>query len=356
MTKHNFPTLDWLKQDIKSISEKAVKKAREHQQQLTKPQGSLGVLEDVVCEFAGMQHNHLPQIEKIYIATFAADHGVAAQNVSAYPQSVTKEMVYNFVNGGAAISVMAKVLDAKLEIIDVGVKDLTPQKGITSARAGNGTQDCSEGNAMTIAELTYALDAGKAAAEKAYKKDGDIFIGGEIGIGNTTISSALCAKLLSRNNDITSLTDKGTGLKPKAIEHKVKVIEKILALHQDKQDMLDILAGMGGFEMAAVTGAYLRCAQLGIPILVGGFISSTAALCATRISEASRQWMLFSHQADERGHATILETLNAKPLINLKMRLGEGSGAALTLPLIQNACRLHSQMATFEQAEVSKSK
>lgn len=347
----NLPNLNWLQQPIQLIDNKAVKNAQKHQSQLTKPTGSLGVLEPLVCQLAGMQHTDKPQAENIHITTFAADHGITAQAVSAYPQSVTKQMVYNFVGGGAAISVLAKSLNANLEIVDVGVKDLAPIKGVISARAGNGSHDCSQENAMTVTELTRAFSAGKESIERINKKQCDIFIGGEIGIGNTTISSALCAKLL--NGDISNLTDKGAGLDKKGVLNKITVIEKIVTLHQAKKDIFDILTGMGGFEIVALTGAYLRCAQLGIPILVGGFISSTAALCANKINPQVRNWMLFSHHADEKGHAIILDALNAKPLINLGMRLGEGSGATITLPLIQNACRLHNQMATFEQAAVS---
>ena len=343
----------WWLNPCKAIDAQAYEQALVRQQQLTKPAGSLGQLEGLAVQLAGLQGQVKPVVDQLWIAIFAGDHGVVAEGVSAYPQEVTGQMLHNFVSGGAAISVLAKQLDAQLEVVDLGT--VTPSLSLAGVRhlnIGAGTANFVNGPAMTQAQGQLALQAGRDSAQRALQGGSQLFIGGEMGIGNTTAASALACALL--DCQVSDLTGPGTGLNAQGVSHKVAVIERALARHAGQRgDALQTLFNLGGFEIAALVGAYLTCAQEGIVVLVDGFICTVAALVATRLNPASREWLVFGHRGAEPGHRHVLQSLDAQPLLELGLRLGEGSGAALAVPLLRLACALHGQMATFAEAAVA---
>ncbi|MGC6369739.1 nicotinate-nucleotide--dimethylbenzimidazole phosphoribosyltransferase [Pseudomonas sp. K2I15] len=343
----------WWLNPCKVIDTQAHEQALARQQQLTKPAGSLGRLEAVAVQLAALQGQVKPSVDHLWIAIFAGDHGVVAEGVSAFPQEVTGQMLHNFVTGGAAISVLARQLDAKLEVVDLGT--ITPTlnlPGVRHLNIGPGTANFVNGPAMTEAQGQLALQAGRDSVHRAIASGAQLFIGGEMGIGNTTAASALACALL--HCQVSDLTGPGTGLNAQGVSHKVAVIERALALHAgDRDDALKTLFNLGGFEIAALVGAYLACAQEGVVVLVDGFICTVAALVATRLNPACREWLLFGHRGAEPGHRHVLQSLSAEPLLELGLRLGEGSGAALAVPLLRLACALHGQMATFAEAAVA---
>ncbi|CAI8825971.1 nicotinate-nucleotide--dimethylbenzimidazole phosphoribosyltransferase [Pseudomonas sp. IT-P4] len=346
-------TQSWWLNPCKPVDTQVVEQARARQQQLTKPAGSLGQLEALAVQLAGLQGRVKPSLEQVWIAIFAGDHGVVAEGVSAFPQEVTGQMLLNFVSGGAAISVLARQLGASLEVVDLGT--VTPSldlPGVRHLNVGPGTANFVQGPAMTQAQGQLALQAGRDSVQRAIASGAQLFIGGEMGIGNTTAASALACALL--DCPVVHLTGPGTGLNAESVSHKAQVIGRALALHgAQRGDALQTLFNLGGFEIAALVGAYLACAQDGVAVLVDGFICSVAALVAVRLNPDCRQWLLFGHRGAEPGHRHVLETLDAQPLLDLGLRLGEGSGAALAVPLLRLACDLHGQMATFAEAAVA---
>lgn len=330
-----------------------IKRARERQVELTKPPGSLGRLEEVAIRLAGLQGTTRPKVERVHITVFAGDHGIAVEGVSAFPQAVTAEMVKNFAAGGAAISVAARTLGARLEVINFGtVSPTIDLENVRNEPLGSGTANFAQQAAMKLEQLARALAAGRDAVERARDSGAELYIGGDMGIANTTAATALACALLKA--DPAALAGPGTGLNPAGVSHKARVIEAALTLHKYKlESPLDALQCVGGFEIAALAGAYIACAQNGLPVLVDGFICSVAALVATRIKPDIKEWLLFSHLSAEPGHRAVLEALDARPLLDLGMRLGEGSGAAVAVPLLRMACAFHNEMATFGEAEVS---
>jgi len=343
---------DWLTEPCFAIDEDSRQRALEHQAELTKPPGSLGALETLAVRLAGMQHVAMPTLQSVWISIFAGDHGVAAEGVSAFPQVVTGEMIRNFANGGAAISVLARSLGAMLEVVNLGtVNDPGELPNVRRAIIAPQTNNFCERPAMSAVQLELALRAGADSAHAAQEAGAKLFIGGEMGIANTTAAAALACGLLRESP--AALAGAGTGLDAAGIQHKVAVIERALALYPADDDALSWLGRVGGFEIAALCGAYIGAAQRGMPVLVDGFITTAAALAAVRIQPSCRQWMFFAHRSQERGHARLLSALEADPLLDLGLRLGEGSGAATAVPLMRLACELHSRMATFAQAGVS---
>jgi nicotinate-nucleotide--dimethylbenzimidazole phosphoribosyltransferase len=345
---------EWLDDPLTNLSVEHREEALSHQGQLTKPPGSLGVLEKIAVDFAGWQGRRLPQIDKVKIVVFAGDHGVVASGVSAFPQSVTVEMVKNFSRGGAAITVLAKHLDALFEVVDVGtVMDPGPLSGVVSSRVGAGTADMSSGAAMDEKQLWKAFGAGRKAALRAGDEGVQLLVGGEMGIGNTTAAAAVGSVLTGLSP--VALAGPGTGLDSAGVSRKVEIIQKALQVNRvDAKDPLDVLCKVGGFELAALAGFYITSAQIGIPILVDGFIATSAALAAVRLRPELIDWMLFAHLSKEPGHTALLAALERDALMDLEMRLGEGSGAAVAVPLLRMACILHGGMATFAQAGVSE--
>ena len=346
-------TQAWWLNPCQPVDTHAVELAEARQQQLTKPAGSLGRLESVAVQLAGLQGQLKPTLDQVWIGIFAGDHGVVAEGVSAYPQEVTGQMLHNFVSGGAAISVLARQLGAALEVVDLGtVNPGLDLNGVRHLNLGPGTANFTVTAAMTAGQGTLALQAGRDSVHRAIAGGAHLFIGGEMGIGNTTAASALACALL--DCPVVKMTGPGTGLNAAGVSHKAQVIERALALHSAQRgDPLQTLFNLGGFEIAALVGAYLACAQEGVAVLVDGFICSIAALVAVRLNPTCRQWLLFGHCGAEPGHRHVLETLDAEPLLELGLRLGEGSGAALAVPLLRLACDLHGQMATFAEAAVA---
>ena len=327
--------------------------ARARQASLTKPPGSLGRLEDAAITLAALQRRAAPTVDRVWISVFAADHGVAAEGVSAFPQIVTGEMVRNFASGGAAISVLARALGATLEVVNLGtVNDPGDIDGVRRAIISAQTANFCEAPAMTSAQLDAAFAAGAVSVTAARAAGAELFIGGEMGIANTTAATALACALLAQPPQ--ALAGAGTGLDAAGIAHKCDVVTRALARHRDADSAIEQLRSLGGFEIAALAGAYIAAAQAGLPCLVDGFISTSAALAAVRINPGVRDWLLFAHCSHERGHAALLQALDARPLLALDMRLGEASGAAAAVPLLRLACALHAQMATFAQAGVSE--
>ncbi|MDH5228933.1 MAG: nicotinate-nucleotide--dimethylbenzimidazole phosphoribosyltransferase [Gammaproteobacteria bacterium] len=346
--------MNWIAEKLASLSTEFRDKAVEQQSQLTKPPGSLGRLEQIAIQMAAMQATTQPHLHNIYISVFAGDHGVADEGVSAFPQAVTAEMVKNFARGGAAINVLAKSIGATLEVVNLGtVAAVDTYENVLSRSIAPATANFVHGPAMTTEQLEQAMEEGAQAIMRAIANEADAFIGGEMGIANTTAASAMACALLKR--PATMLAGPGTGLNKDGVRHKVQVIDK--GLHNNKARLTSPLACLrclGGFEIAALCGAYIKAAQVGLPIIVDGFISSTAALAAVKINPEVRDWMIFSHASAEPGHQIIVQALDAKPLLNLNMRLGEGSGAATAVPLIRLALATHNDMATFAEAGVSE--
>jgi nicotinate-nucleotide--dimethylbenzimidazole phosphoribosyltransferase len=342
----------WWLAPARETDEDSREQALARQQQLTKPTGSLGQLEAVAVQLAGLQGRVKPSVGKVWVAIFAGDHGVVAEGVSAYPQAVTGQMLHNFIMGGAAISVLARQLSARLDVVDLGTVSPLNLPGVRHLNLGAGTANFAKGPAMTQAQLEAALAGGRDSVLRAQAVGTELFIGGEMGIGNTTAASAVACSLL--NCPAPLLVGPGTGLDSQGIRHKAKVIKQALQLHAEQTgDALGSLRALGGFEMAALVGAYLACAQEGIAVLVDGFICTVAALVAVRINPSCRPWLFFGHRGAEPGHRHVLETLQAEPLLELGLRLGEGSGAALAAPLLRLACELHNGMATFAEAAVA---
>lgn len=343
----------WLDSPAAPVDEAAAAAAAARQAQLTKPPGALGRLEELAVLLAGLQGRERPAVERVRIVVFAADHGVAAEGVSAFPQAVTVEMVKNFARGGAAISVLARALGAELEVVDAGtLRDPGPLPGVVSHRAGEGTANLAREPAMTAAQLGVALEAGHAAATRARAAGAELFVGGEMGIGNTTAAAALACALLGESP--AALAGPGTGLDAAGVARKAAVIERALAVHgAPLADPVEALRRLGGFEIAALAGAFITCAQSGVPVLVDGFICGAAALLAARQCPGAARWFVYSHASAEPGHRRMLDALGARPLLDLGLRLGEGSGAAVAVPLLRLACALHAQMATFAEAGVS---
>lgn len=348
----------WYKNSVQPIDANAVSAAREHQNQLTKPPRSLGELETIAEQFSGWQGKVLPALDAIQIRIFAGDHGVCAQNISAFPQAVTAQMILNFLHGGAAISVLSRQLNADFAVVNMGT--VTPVESgegladLVQVNIGKGTADFSQEEAMSIEQLELALGAGRDQVHE----DAHLFIGGEMGIGNTSAASAIYSALLKLPVELS--VGPGTGLDDHGVRHKQTIIETSLRKHNlidpkpSAELALDVLRKVGGFEIAGLVGAFIACAQKGVPILVDGFICTAAALAASLINPGVKDWMLFAHQSAEPAHQIVLSQLKAKPLLDLGMRLGEGSGAALAVPILQSALQLHNQMATFAQAGVSE--
>lgn len=335
-----------------SLDAAAGQAARSRQNTLTKPPGSLGRLEELAIALAAMQSRPRPQADAVWITVFAGDHGVVAEGVAAFPQAVTQQMLTNFVGGGAAIAVLARELGARLEVVDVGSLAPAPLSGVVWDKAGQGTANFAGQAAMSSAQLEMALEAGRRAVRRAREAATDLFVGGEMGIGNSTAAAALACALLGLAG--RDMAGPGTGLPDTGVAHKAEVIDRALALHRPaRDDAAEALRRLGGYEIAALAGAYMACAQAGLPALVDGFIATAAALTAVRLNPGTRAWLLFGHASAEPGHARLLSALAARPMLTLEMRLGEGSGAAVAVSLLRLACALHNGMATFAEAGVS---
>jgi nicotinate-nucleotide--dimethylbenzimidazole phosphoribosyltransferase len=346
-------TLERLLVPPRGLDPAAENLARVRQNSLTKPPGALGQLESLVIRLAGLQGRPRPRVDRVHISVFAADHGVAEEHISAFPQAVTVEMIRNFAHGGAAISVLALALGASLEVVDLGtVGDCGNLPSVRRCVLGPGTANFARQSAMNAQQCVAAMAIGAESVERAHAQGGELFIGGEIGIGNSTSAAALACALLAASP--VRLVGPGTGLDTRGVAHKADVVARALKLHAARlHDPFSALCDLGGFEIAALVGACLSCARLGLPALIDGFIASVAALLAERLSPGASAWWLFAHRSAEPGHTQVLQALQAQPILDLGLRLGEGSGAAVAVPLLRLACELHAQMASFDQAGVS---
>ncbi len=337
---------------IQPLDAEAMRAADARQAQLTKPPKSLGRLEALSIQLAGIQGRPLPVIARKAIAVMAADHGVVAEGVSAYPAEVTPAMVLNFAAGGAAINVLARQLGARVAVTDVGVAaDLSGAQGVRHKKVRMGTANMAQGPAMTRDEALQAIAVGIELVEEELAEGLDIIATGEMGIGNTTAASAVIAALTGE--PVARVTGRGTGISMEALPAKVAVIEKALAVNApDASDPIDVLAKVGGLEIAAMTGVFLAGAARRVPVVMDGFISAAAALVAVRLCHECVDYILPSHVSIEAGHQVVFEELGLTPLFDLQMRLGEGTGAALSMSIVEAAARILSEMATFESAGV----
>lgn len=346
-------SLDRVLKAIKPLDSSAMATAQSRQNRLTKPQGSLGRLEELSVQIAGIRSEAIPKLEHKAIITMAADHGVVAEGVSLYPQAVTKQMVLNFLQGGAAINILASRIGARVIIVDMGVIDMQPLPGLLCKMIDSGTKNMAREPAMTYQQAIAALEAGIEVVQGEVSKGLDIIGTGDMGIGNTTVGSAIFAALSGQ--PVEKVTGRGTGIDDKQLAHKVKVIERALLVNQpDPKDPIDILAKVGGFEIGGLAGVILAGAAQRIPVVIDGFISGAAALIATSLSPRVKDYLIASHVSAETGHKFILDFLGLKPLLNLNMRLGEGTGAALGIFLAEAAVRTLGEMATFAEAGVSE--
>ncbi|MDQ0298134.1 nicotinate-nucleotide--dimethylbenzimidazole phosphoribosyltransferase [Salibacterium salarium] len=329
----------------------AAEKARAYIDTLTKPPGSLGRLEEIAIELAGMTGHPFPDVSPPGILVFAADHGIVEEGVSAFPQDITGQMAQNFLHGGAAINVFAQEIKAPFQLIDIGMVQDIQDSSLVSRKIKKGTANFLTQDAMTREETIEAIHAGFEEAS-AFIKENKIksLILGEMGIGNTTASSAVIAALA--NIDIESVTGIGTGLTDHQIQHKQDILNQALKNRDlTTEDPIDVLSKVGGLEIAGMTGAMLSAASRRIPIIIDGFISSTAAVVAAKMKPAITDFMIVGHLSAEPGHHVSTKLLQKKPILDLDMRLGEGSGASLAYPILQSACAIVHKMATFTDLE-----
>jgi nicotinate-nucleotide--dimethylbenzimidazole phosphoribosyltransferase len=352
----------------------AMAAAGARQAQLTKPAGSLGRLEDLAVQLAGIRREPLPLLRRKTLFVVAADHGVAAEGVSVYPQAVTAQMVQNFLQGGAACNVLARVAGARVVVVDAGVaadvalldpsgpsgpSDLPGRSGrsqphtrFVAAKIAQGTQNLATGPAMTREQARRAIDTGLRLVDEEHAAGLDAVALGEMGIANTTASSCVVAALTGA--PVAAVTGRGTGLEDAQLAHKCAVVERALAVNApDPADALDVLAKVGGFEIAALAGVAIGAAARGVAVVVDGFIAGAAALAAARLAPAVVPYLIAAHPSVEPGHAVVLDALGLHPLLDLGLRLGEGTGALLVFPILDAACHTLAEMATFDSAGVS---
>ena len=316
----------------------------------TKPLGSLGRLEDLAVQLGCVLDSVEPRLVQPQLVVFAGDHGLAAHGVSAYPSDVTWQMVENFLAGGAAVSVLARQHGLALSVVDSGVRhDFAPRPGLLQRKIAAGTADALHGPAMSASQCEAAIRAG---GELLRELPGNALLLGEMGIGNTSAASLLLARLAQQ--PIEACVGRGTGLDDTGLRHKLDVLRQVLSRHPQAAQPLDALAAFGGFEIAMMCGAVLQAALERRVVVVDGFITASAVLVACRLQPNVLSRCVFAHRSDEAGHGLMLQVLGARPLLELSLRLGEGSGAALAWPLLESACRLLSEMASFESAGVSQ--
>ena len=332
----------------------AMDAARARQDTLTKPQGSLGRLEELSITLAGIFMDPIPKINRKAVILAAGDHGVVAEGVSAYPQEVTPAMVGNFLAGGAAINVLARHVGASIVVLDAGVAaDLPDDSAMRAVKIGRGTANMAIGPAMSREDAIKCIEAGIAAADEQIAKGADLIAFGDMGIGNTTPSSAITAVVTGADPSVT--TGRGTGLDDPALAHKVEVVRRSIEVNKpDAKDGLDLLAKVGGFEIGMLAGAMLGTAAAHRPAVVDGFISGAAALIAWTLAPTLSHYLIASHQSVEPGHRIGMETMGLTPLLDMGMRLGEGSGATLAMPIIEAAAKCLAEMATFADAGVAE--
>jgi nicotinate-nucleotide--dimethylbenzimidazole phosphoribosyltransferase len=347
-------SLSRLRDAIRSPVSDAAAEAQRHLDALTKPPGSLGRLEEIALRLATLRGGS-PRVDRPVVFTFAADHGVVAEGVSAYPQVVTAQMVENFLRGGAAINVLARQAGARVVVADFGViGPLPPADGLVSCRIAAGTANMARGPAMTGEQATRAIERGAALADEAIDAGADLIATGEMGIGNTTAASAITAAFIGASPE--AVTGRGSGVDDAGWRRKVEVVGTALAVNRpDVADGLDVLAKVGGFEIAGLVGVILAGAARAVPVALDGFISTAAGLIAVTFAPGARRALFASHRSAEPGHALALAHLALAPYLDLSLRLGEGTGAALFIHLARAAALIYREMATFKSAGISQS-
>jgi nicotinate-nucleotide--dimethylbenzimidazole phosphoribosyltransferase len=337
---------------IPELDQVAMEQAAARQARLTKPAGSLGRLEELSVRVAGMTGQLDPPLRDAVVFTLAADHGVAAEGVSAYPREVTPQMVLNFLRGGAAINVLARQLGARVVVADIGVDAELPQHPeLRQVKVRRGTSSITRGPAMSVAEATQAIEVGRRLVRDERP---DAVLTGDMGIGNTTASAAVICALTDLDPNV--VVGRGTGIDEEGLRRKIAAVVRALEVNREAiaQGPLETLAAVGGLEIAGLVGVILEGAEMRKPVIVDGFISGAAALTAAAMTPAAAGYLIASHRSQEIGHGAVLERLGLRPLLDLDLRLGEGTGAVLALPLVRAAMRLLNDMATFDEAGVSE--
>lgn len=345
---------------IKSISgldENFMSFAQKKLDSLTKPQGSLGMLEELAKQIVGITKKETPSLKNKVVFTLAADHGVAHEKVSAFPQEVTAQMVYNFLKGGAAINVLARHAQVRVVVVDMGVAQRIQLRSIShnfkDRKINYGTKNMVEEEAMTKEEAVTTIEAGIELFLAELYNEVDIIGMGEMGIGNTTSASVITASITGREAE--DVTGRGTGIDDKTFENKINVVKRTLLLRKPSpKDALDILSKVGGFEIGGLVGIMLASAAHRIPIVIDGFISGSAALLAYTFNPHVKDYMIAAHCSVEKGHKVILEYMGLKPVLDLDLRLGEGTGAVLAMNIVEASVKILNEMATFQDAGVSE--
>lgn len=339
---------------IRPLDEASMAAARKRQDQLTKPHGSLGRLEALSIQLAGITGQPRPRVPRKAIIVMAGDHGVTRNGVSAYPVEVSPQMVHNFLRGGAAINVLARQADATVTVVDVGVAaDFDDAPGLVRRKVAYGTADFTRGPAMTAAQAAQALQVGIDVFEDVYAAGVDLVATGDMGIGNSTPSAAIIAALTGL--PVPSVTGRGTGVDDDGLERKLAAIETALAVNRpDPTDAFDVLRKVGGLEIAGLAGVIIGAASRRVPVVIDGFITGAAAVIAVGLAPAARPYLIASHRSVERGHTAVFNLLGVQPLFDFDLRLGEGTGAALAFHIVEAACRILDEMATFGEAGVSE--
>jgi nicotinate-nucleotide--dimethylbenzimidazole phosphoribosyltransferase len=339
---------------IQPLDDDAMRAALSRQDQLTKPHGALGRLEALSIQIAGITRNARPRFKQPTIITMAGDHGVARQGVSAYPSEVTPQMVLNFLRGGAAINVLARHIGARVVVVDMGVaSDLPVHPELANHKIAKGTRDLSSSPAMTRDEARRAVEAGIEVVMREIRRGAGIIGTGDMGIGNTTPSSAIVAVITHRA--VAQVTGRGTGVDDAGLARKIATIERALEINRpDPNDALDVLSKVGGFEIGGLAGVMIGAATQRVPVVIDGFISGAAALIAYGLVPSVQPYLIAAHRSVEVGHRALLEYLRLEPLLDLDLRLGEGTGAALGISICIAACKVLDEMATFGEAGVSE--
>lgn len=346
--------LESLLGSITSVNGKFIEQAQKRLDNLTKPQGSLGRLEEFARRLVAITESTMPEIDKKVVFTFAGDHGVADEGVSAYPKEVTGQMVFNFLNGGAGINVLARQAGAEVVVVDIGVDyDFGEIDGIISKKVVMGTKNIRKGPAMTKEEALRCIDVGIELADEYANKGYRMFGTGDMGIANTTPSSAIAAVLTGK--PVSEVTGRGTGIGDDAWKNKIRVIEDAISLNRpDPSDPVDVLSKVGGAEIGGIAGLIIGGASNRIPVVIDGLISTAGALIAYSIEPKTRDYMFAAHSSVEIGHKVMLEKIGLRPILDLDLRLGEGTGSALAMIVIESGLRIYKEMATFGEAGVSE--
>lgn len=339
--------------DIEALDQVAAATARDRQMQLTKPPGSLGFLETLSVQIAGITGHSRPNLTQKAVIVMAGDHGIVSEGVSAYPAEVTPQMVMNFLHGGAAINALARQAGARVVVVDIGVAaDIPAMPGLMQRKVAHGTANMTKGPAMTRLQAEQAVQVGIDVVQAEIDLGLNLVATGDMGIGNTTPSAAIAAAFTGL--PVRQVTGRGTGIDDAGLERKIAMIETALDVnHPDPQDALDVLAKVGGFEIAGLAGVILGAAARRVPVVIDGFISGAAALIAAGLAPRAKDYMIAAHQSVESGHQAMLNHLGLRPLLKLDLRLGEGTGAALAFHLVEGAVRILNEMATFAEAGVS---